>query len=176
MTQQRYGKPPTGATATAEDPFAAPGHDHRRCQSSALETAEAVCRRVGARLTPQRRRVLELIWSSHAPVGAYELLERLREEGVSAAPPTVYRALEFLQQLGLVHRIESLNAYVGCPMPAAGHRTQFLICETCGNAAELDDAGIAEAVESAARRAGFAARHGTVELFGTCPDCRTKAR
>src|SRR5581483_8522848 len=106
-------KEPTG--------FAPPGHDHALCIDDALAAAERQCAARGARLTEQRRRVLELIWKSHAPVGAYTLLDRLREGGVRAQPPTVYRALEFLVENGLIHRIESLNAYVGCADPDQRH-------------------------------------------------------
>src|SRR5687767_3862769 len=105
--------------------FAPPGHDHALCVDDALAAAERQCAAKGARLTEQRRRVLELIWKSHAPVGAHTLLDRLREQGVRAQPPTVYRALEFLVENGLIHRIESLNAYIGCAEPAERHVGQF---------------------------------------------------
>ncbi|MDO6806861.1 transcriptional repressor, partial [Wenyingzhuangia sp. 1_MG-2023] len=77
-------------------------------------------------------RVLELIWQSHKPVGAYELLPALANDGFNSAPPTVYRALDFLLDLGLVHRLHSLNAYVGCNHPGANHPVCFFICEHCG--------------------------------------------
>jgi Fur family zinc uptake transcriptional regulator len=148
-------------------------HDHRKCVHTALSTAEAVCETRGEKLTPVRKRVLELVWASHRPVGAYALLDSLRADGRSAAPPTVYRALEFLLAQGLVHRVESLNAYLGCAHPAADHAAQFLICRACGTAAELEEAEIATAIDRHAKRAGFAVERRTVEAMGLCAQCQT---
>src|SRR5699024_7737219 len=94
--------------------FAHNEHDRTACVSDALARADRICRPQGRRLTPMRRRVLELVWNSHKPVKAYDLLEAIRSNRNNAAPITVYRALDFLQEAGLVHRIESLNAFVGC--------------------------------------------------------------
>lgn len=151
-------------------------HDHGRCVAHALEAAEAECRRRGARLTDVRRRVLELVWQSHQPVGAYAVLDALGKEGFCAAPPTVYRALDFLLAHGLIHRIERLNAFVGCAHPGAPHAGQFLLCTRCGAAAELIDPAIAEAVAAAAGRLGFTAGRQTVEIEGLCPACRAGGR
>jgi Fur family zinc uptake transcriptional regulator len=152
--------------------FSKPGHDHSTCVSEALARAEAQCRLRGARLTPQRRRVLELIWTSHAPIGAYALLDSLRAAGIRAQPPTVYRALEFLVSHGLVHRIESQNAFVGCISPAKLHGAQFLICTNCRTAAELEDAAIRSAIATSARQNGFSISRATVEIAGLCLHCR----
>lgn len=152
--------------------FAPPGHDHALCVDDAIAAAERQCAARDAKLTEQRRRVLELIWKSHEPVGAYTLLDRLREGGVRAQPPTVYRALEFLVENGLIHRIESLNAYVGCAEPSERHVGQFLICTGCRSAAELDDAGIGAAIAQRAKEIGFAVSRATVEIAGLCPNCR----
>lgn len=154
--------------------FPVPDHDHGCCITHALEAAEAECRRRGARLTELRRRVLELVWRSHAPVGAYALLEILAREGFCAAPPTIYRALDFLLAHGLIHRIERLNAYAGCTRPGVPHAGQFLLCEACGAAAELDDATIDTAIAAAAARAGFSVSRQIVEVDGLCPSCRAK--
>ena len=152
------------------------GHDHRHCVADALGRAEALCAVRGARLTKLRRRVFELIWASHAPVGAYDVLRRLSEEHAPAAPPTVYRAIEFLLEQGLIHRIESLNAFVGCCDPAEEqHSGQFLICEICGCTAELLDPKISRAIEQSASRAGFAVTSSTVEVRGICPGCQNGA-
>lgn len=148
-------------------------HDHHSCVADALSRAEAVCAGNGARLTPLRRRVLELVWSDHRPRGAYALLEALENaEEKKVAPLTVYRALDFLVEQGLVHRIESLNAYLGCTAPGSGHAGQFLVCEMCGTATELDDPRIADAVTASAADRGFAVRRQTVEVSGVCRDCR----
>ena len=96
------------------------------------------------RFTPLRQRVLELVWSSHKPVGAYALLDQLRDEDLGSAPPTIYRALDFLIEHGLIHRIERMNAFIGCSHPGEAHRGFFLICGECGNAEELDSAGLAD--------------------------------
>lgn len=151
--------------------FPPEGHDHGRCVDGALAAAEQRCTREAAALTPLRRRVLELVWQSHGPVRAYDLLDRLRAERRGAAPPTVYRALDFLLAHGLIHRIESLNAYVGCSDPDHKHGGQFLICRGCGTVAELDDDGIARAVAERARALGFAVERQTVEVMGLCPRC-----
>jgi Fur family transcriptional regulator, zinc uptake regulator len=146
-------------------------HDHAHCVADALSMAARVCAERDGRLTPIRRRVLELVWSSHRPVGAYDILASLQGDGRSAAPPTVYRALEFLMEHGLVHRIESLNAFVGCADPRNSHAGQFFICENCRSAAEVTDTKLAEALAGCAQRLGFAVKSQTVEFRGLCPAC-----
>jgi Fur family zinc uptake transcriptional regulator len=159
--------------ALVPDPFVPEPHDHRRCIRAAVAQAANLCAARGVRLTELRRRVLELVWQSHAPVGAYQILEQLaRERGRTAAPPTVYRALEFLTREGLVHRIDSRSAYVGCPAPSAPHRACFLICRRCGEAAELHDPELAAALARCAGRASFQVEAATVELAGVCARCR----
>lgn len=149
------------------------GHDHHRCVGTAIARARSLCEGRGVRLTPLRERVLELVWSGHRPRGAYAILEDLADVGGKRpAPLTVYRALDFLVEQGLVHRIESLNAYVGCADPGIAHAGQFLVCERCGNAAELDDPRISAAVAAAAGSLGFAVSRQTVEVAGICPACR----
>ena len=150
-------------------------HDHDLCIDTALAAAAELCRRRGARFTPLRRRVLELVWGGHAPVGAYQILDRLRHDGRPAAPPTVYRALDFLIAQGLVHRLESLNAYIGCPRPDEGHRAQYLICERCGEAAEVEIVGLLRIIDVAAAEHDFAVSGQTVEVRGTCGSCREPA-
>lgn len=145
--------------------------DHQNCIDAALANAETLCQQQQQRFTAIRRRVLELVWRQHKPVGAYEVLELLQRQG-RTAPPTVYRALDFLQQMGLVHRIASLNAYVGCACPGQPHDGQFFICESCKSLAELEIPEISAAIAKNATRAGFAPRRQTVEIMGLCPDCR----
>src|ERR1039458_9984114 len=94
--------------------FPTPGHDHGRCASDAIAHAEAICAARKQRLTPVRRRVLEALLASHAPLGAYELIDRLALCGARPAPITIYRALDFLREQGLAHRIESRNAFIAC--------------------------------------------------------------
>ncbi len=151
------------------------GHDHGRCVADALASADQLCAQSGDRLTTLRRRVLELVWESHRPAGAYALLDKLREDGRGAAPPTVYRALDFLLEHGLIHRIESLNAFVGCSHPGESHVVQFLICKTCGTTAELDDRRLGEAIGRSATEHGFDIQSRVIELTGVCAQCQGAA-
>lgn len=158
--------------ATSVQAFADADHDHRHCVAAALNNAARICRERGLRFTRQRRKVLELVWSSHKPVGAYEILESLNRAGQRTAPPTVYRALEFLIEADLVHRIDSLNAFIGCPDPGNPHVGQFLICGSCQSVAELDDREIARLVDRKAADLGFEATHQSLEIRGLCRACR----
>lgn len=153
-------------------PFPAHAHDHNDCVAQAIETADRLCREKGLRFTRLRRRVLELVWTSHKPVGAYDILEKLNLEGRKAAPPTVYRALEFLIEAELVHRLDSLNAFVGCADPSSSHSGQFLICRGCRSVAELDDSDINSIVQKTAADRGFTAIQQMLEIQGLCEDCR----
>ncbi|HXP74385.1 MAG TPA: Fur family transcriptional regulator [Stellaceae bacterium] len=150
-------------------------HDHESCVETAIDRAATLCTERGARLTDLRRDVLALVWEGHEPVGAYHILDALKRRHPGAAPPTVYRALEFLSEQGLIHRIESLNAYVGCDRPDRRHVSQFLICERCNATAELDDPAIAAAVTRRAGELGFAVERQTIEVRGLCPRCREGA-
>lgn len=146
-------------------------HDHAACVSQALADARSICQSQNARLTPTRERVLELIWQSHKPLGAYDLLAALAEDGHNAAPPTVYRALDFLLQHGLVHRLASLNAFIGCNHAGEHHTSVFLICRHCRNALELTAPDVSNAVRSAAAGEGFRPEDTTIEIAGQCPNC-----
>ncbi len=154
--------------------FSGAGHNHRVCIEAALAEAARICARRGVRLTPLRWRVLELLWDSHAPAGAYDLLRGLATETDRSAPPTVYRALDFLLAQGLIHRIESLNAYVGCIHPDGSHGAQFLICGDCGAAAEVHDPRVDAAIARRAETLGFAVGRKTVEVQGRCQPCQRR--
>ena len=147
-------------------------HDHEHCVEDAIAAAEKLCAVKDLRFTPLRRRVLELVWSSHKPVGAYALLDSLRNEDLGSAPPTVYRALDFLIEHGLVHRIESMNAYLGCNHPEQSHTGQFLICRECGTVTEMDDDDVRQTLRRRAAEKGFEVRSQTVELVGLCANCK----
>ena len=144
------------------------GHALRR----ALEAAEARCGAQGERLTDPRRRVLELLLQSDGPQKAYDLMAAYGPEGEPAKPPTVYRALDFLERLGFVHRVESLNAFVACRSDAGGHRAAFLICDCCGAAEEFEPDFTAQL--AAAEQAGYAVQTITLEARGRCPACRAE--
>ena len=138
-----------------------------------LDAAAAVCARQGAQLTELRRQVLALIFEAERPATAYELLDRLRSTRQNAAPPTIYRALDFLVDQKLVHKIERLNAFIACAEGdhAHAHPVQFLICRTCGTVAELDDPAVTRALSVAAEARGFQPGRAVVELDGTCASC-----
>jgi len=156
--------------------FPAPGHDHDRCSTDAMVQAEAVCAARGQRLTPIRRQVLEALLSSHKPLGAYEIIDRLAAAGGRPAPITIYRALDFLRENELVHRIESRNAFVACVHNhATGALVVFLICEKCGAVGEALSAQAAESLRSAAKAAGFAPKTPVIEIAGICAHCRKEA-
>jgi len=135
-----------------------------------LAVAEGIAQARGQRMTRIRRKVLRLLIETPAPAKAYDLLERLDGEG-SAKPPTIYRALDFLQELGLAHKIESLNAYVACGHASHSHSAIFLICETCGRAEELHSETTVPALEAETRAAGFGLSRAVIEARGTCRAC-----
>ncbi len=146
-------------------------HNHDKCVSDALLAAERLCSERRLRLTALRRRVLEIVWTNHKAMGAYDILKMLGGEAGGMAPPTVYRALEFLLQNGLIHRIESLNAFVGCSSPDQPHGGQFLICKNCGATAELDDEALLKRITDRAEQLGFEVEKQTIEISGVCPSC-----
>jgi Fur family zinc uptake transcriptional regulator len=147
-------------------------HNHAHCLQSAVAQAEELCAARGVRLTAIRRRVLELVWSGHRAIKAYEVLERLEAGDGAQAPITVYRALDFLQEQGLVHKIESLNGFVGCAHPVDGHNCQFFICDACGTVSEACNAAVTKQIERSAREAGFAPARHLLEIHGTCAGCQ----
>src|ERR687887_291162 len=131
--------------------FPAPGHDPERCSNDAMAVAETLCAHRGQRLTPIRRKVLAALLASHKPLGAYEIIDRLAPAGPRPAPITAYCALEFLREHGLVHRIESRNAFIACVHThAAGDLVVFLICERCGTVGEASSPDVAATLTSAA--------------------------
>ena len=135
-----------------------------------LDEAERLCAARGVRLTPVRRRVLALLLASDRALGAYEILEVLRAEGLGAQPPAAYRALDFLVAQGFVHKIERIDAFVACTHPDEGHSPAFLICTDCAVVVEtLPDPHVSE-LERAAREAGFAIGHAVREAEGVCAD------
>lgn len=161
------GDPASGDPATA---FAR--HDHAHCAGDTLARAEAVAAERGARLTPVRRRVLEILLEAHRAMGAYEVLDRLAAEGFGNQPPVAYRALEFLVEHGFAHRVRRLNAFAACMHPGESHAPVFLICRACDAVAEAPADGVRAALAAAAAEAGFAVERTTVEALGLCPTCR----
>jgi Fur family transcriptional regulator, zinc uptake regulator len=153
--------------------FPAPNHDHERCASDAIAHAEAICVARSERLTPMRRQVLEALLASHRPLGAYELIDRLAARGARPAPITIYRALDFLREQGLVHRIESRNAFIACVHNHdSGDPVVFFICEKCGTVGEAASAAVADTIRSASRAAGFTSKTPVIEISGICAHCK----
>ncbi|MDO5605677.1 MAG: Fur family transcriptional regulator [Paracoccus sp. (in: a-proteobacteria)] len=151
-------------------------HDHSACASVALARAEEMAAAHGLRLTPVRRRVLEILLEDHRAMGAYEVLERLAAEGLGKQPPVAYRALDFLVENGLAHRIQRLNAFTACASAdLPGHAPAFLICRECQTVAELDAGGLCAGLADAAAPAGFAVERATIEALGLCAGCAKRA-
>lgn len=142
--------------------------------SALMQQAERQCQQRGVRFTPIRRRVLEMIAANQGGLKAYDLLDQLAVEHASARPPTVYRALDFLIEQGLVHRIESLNAYVACPCPEHAHGFQLLICRHCGRVEELHLDDVNAQLAQRARDLGFRVERQTIELLGGCDTCKVE--
>lgn len=152
--------------------FPSPDHDHAGCTASVLAHAESLCKERQERLTPMRRQVLAVLASSHKPLGAYEILELVAPDGPRPAPITVYRALDFLIAQGLVHRIESRNAFLACSHGhASGALVAFLICERCGAVGEAPSTAIADAIKASARQQGFTPKISVIEVTGVCGHC-----
>lgn len=157
----------------SESAFPDPAHDHAHCLEEMLARAEAAFAERGLRFTPLRRRVLGEIAGSHSAVGAYDLLERLsRAGGTRLAPISIYRALDSLVEAGIVHRLESRNAFFACHAPHAGDRRQVVLaCEACGAVAEMPGQAIFSGLAEIAGDAGFNASRTLVEVIGACRRC-----
>ena len=146
--------------------------EQRRGVERRLQAAAQTCARHGAQLTELRRLVLSLVLEAEGPLTAYQLLDRLRERRKSAVPPTIYRGLDFLIEQGLIHKIERLNAFIPCADAEHDHHdAQFLICQSCGTVAEIEDRTVRQALAGAAARQGFQPKSAIVELNGTCAAC-----
>jgi Fur family transcriptional regulator, zinc uptake regulator len=147
-------------------------HDHSHCAGDVLARAEALAAAQGARLTPVRRRVLEILLEEHRALGAYDVLQRLAAEGFGNQPPVAYRALDFLVENGLAHRIRRLNAFAACMHPGEEHAPVFLICRACNHVAEAPAATVRAALDAAADGLGFTVERSNIEALGLCPACR----
>lgn len=160
----------SGKLKSASQAFSA--HDHARCVGQAIPFAEAQCAERGVRLTPVRRRVLEILLESHRALGAYDILARLREEGHAAQPPVAYRALDFLVEQGFVHKIEGISAFVACTRPDDHLDATLLICQSCQTVAELPLGAVEDQIHALAGTHGFTVTRQRVEIEGTCPACQ----
>ena len=150
-------------------------HDHGHCAADVLARAEALAKDQGARLTPVRKRVLEILLEGHRAMGAYDVLQRLAAEGFGNQPPVAYRALDFLVEQGFAHRIRRLNAFTACMHPGEPHAPVFLICRGCDGVAEAPAAPVRAALDAAASAMGFAVERTNIEALGLCPSCQGAA-
>ena len=150
-------------------------HDHSHCSGELIRQAEDIAAARGARLTPVRRRVLEILLEQHRALGAYEVLDRLAQDGFGNKPPVAYRALDFLVEQGLAHRVARLNAFMACTHPGQSHSPAVLICRSCQTVAEAPGTKIHTAIESASADAGFVVERTAIEILGQCPACQRSA-
>lgn len=172
---------PLSASPPYSVAFPAADHDHNQCRHNALSKAEEQCHKHGARLTDIRRKVLEILWDDHRPISAYDILHRLNAQAQAenptakpAAPPVVYRALDFLMAQGLAHKLASLNAFVGSAHPDRPQGAQFFICRVCHAVAEVRSLRIHDEITAAAESLGFEVQAPVVEVEGLCPACRAQ--
>lgn len=140
-----------------------------------LGRADALCDERGLRLTPVRRRVLEILAEAHRALGAYEVLERLAADGYGKQPPVAYRALDFLVDQGFAHRISRLNAFMACAHAGSSHSPAFFICRACNSVDEAPGPQVQTSIADAADAIGFLVERATVEVLGLCPLCKDKA-
>ncbi|XID74878.1 transcriptional repressor [Alkanindiges sp. WGS2144] len=147
-------------------------HDTQTVEQRLAQAAQS-CLQSGTRLTPLRREVLELILTANAPVGAYDLLASMKRDGERPpAPPTVYRTLDFLLEQGFIHRLASINAYIPCCHPRAGHQAAFLICQHCQQVRETSASHLMESLDQVAASGAFQAQHAIIEISGLCQHCQ----
>ncbi len=147
-------------------------HDHQQCVSNAIDSAKHLCATRGALLTPIRHQVLELIWESHKAVKAYELLDRIKPLQTAAKPATIYRALDFLIEQGLIHRVESLNAFIGCCCAEQQHEQLLLICKQCLEVEERSALAVMQSIANELHAAQFKAHSKAIEIHGLCQRCQ----
>jgi Fur family zinc uptake transcriptional regulator len=147
-------------------------HDHGLCIADAMRSAEETCAARGLQFTPVRRRALEVLLEEHRALGAYEVLDRLREGGFGSQPPVAYRALDFLVGHGFAHRVERLNAFIACGRPGERHAPCFLICTACDTVVEAPGRAATAAVREAGAESGFAVERVAIEALGLCAACQ----
>lgn len=162
---------PQNPTEGGRAPLGFARHDHGTCVTDAMAAAEARCASGNIRFTPVRRKVLEILLQGHRALGAYAILDCLRDAGFGSQPPVAYRALEFLVANGLAHKIERMNAFIACSHPGEAHAPAFMICRLCDAVAETQSEPARGALGAAARTTGFRIERTVVEAEGVCPTC-----
>jgi Fur family zinc uptake transcriptional regulator len=147
-------------------------HNHSNCIQTALNNASQLCTERGVQLTAIRQQVLELIWENHHAVKAYDLLERIKPLQAAAKPATIYRALDFLREQGFIHRVESLNAFIGCCDLKTKHEQLLLICKQCENVEERHADSVMQILAQELKNANFIAHSKAIEIHGICQNCQ----
>ena len=146
-------------------------HNHQDCIDTAIQKAEAVCFRRRIKLTQLRKNILKIIWESHVPLKAYDILERLKIEDKSAKPITIYRILDIFLENRIVHKIESQNRFLGCSHPGEDHHCYFIICKKCNKVQEICDLDILNDLYSNLKIHKFKIKHLILEILGICSSC-----
>lgn len=159
-------------TTSTDGTFCCPDHSGPQGAASIMAQADARAARMGLRLTPVRRRTLDMLIAAHGAMGAYDVLEKLAAEGYGTQPPVAYRALNWLVEHGFAHRIRRLNAFTACAHPAHDHAAAFLICDRCDSVTEAPAGAVTAALSEAAQAAGFAMERATIEAVGQCHACQ----
>ena len=140
-----------------------------------IQEAEQYCKENGLNFTPVRRKVLEILLHKNTAIGAYEILDLLREAGFKNQPPVAYRALDFLVQNGFAHKIEQLNSFIGCTHPGKDHSPAFMICRNCDSVSEEEALVRNFSVSQIASKAGFTVEKAVIEARGLCHSCASLA-
>ncbi len=146
--------------------------NHKSCLDEAMKKAVAICQHQGLQFTPLRKKVLQMVWQDHYPTKAYDILGKLNQRGASAKPPTVYRALDFLLKYGMVHKLHSINAFIGCSHPQQHRACYFLICSQCGEVRECCNSSLDQVISNTSSKNKFAFKHITLEINGQCSQCQ----
>lgn len=146
-------------------------HDHNECSWRGMQSAQDYCKEHKLQLTPARRKVLELLLQEHRALGAYTILDLLREAGFKSQPPIAYRALDFLVENGFAHKIERLNAFVACSLPGTKHSPAFMICRQCETVAETQSPMSNLKLSATAGVSGFQIEQTIIEAKGVCNSC-----
>lgn len=145
---------------------------HKNCIEEAMNKAAIICQDRGLRFTDLRKKVLKMIWQNHEPTKAYDIIGKIKEGKGAAKPPTVYRTLDFLQENGLIHKLESMNAYIGCEHPLGHKECYFLICRKCNEIKECCNISFSNEIKNITKKNKFKAKRISLEIYGECKECR----
>ena len=145
--------------------------NHNQCISSTLKQAETLCLERKILFTQLRKTVFKLIWQSHIPIKAYDILQQLQKKDPAAKPITVYRALDFLLKNNMVHKLESQNTYFGCTHPGELHNCYFLVCKKCHIVEEGCKSDLLQNIYTNLKQKNFVVEHVTLEIQGLCKNC-----